>query len=130
MARRARIRGETRQGGGAPRTLPRDELPAPHACPCCSGQPGRGATRLRALQKSLVGGARCAPVAPDRGCVSRDLEILTTPRTGLAPVIADPIKLPTPRWKIGRTTSWEYAYSCSAPKSQCYEFCYRRVANL
>src|SRR5215207_11624097 len=79
LAHRARIRGETRQGSGSHRTFPRDELPAPHAGPCCSGQPGRGATCLRALQKPLVRGAWSFPIISDRGCVSRDLEILTTP---------------------------------------------------
>src|SRR5215213_7041478 len=65
LGHRARICSETCQCSGNYRTFPGDQLPAPHAGPRRSGQPGRGATRLRALQKPALGGARRAPVASD-----------------------------------------------------------------
>src|SRR5919202_5045857 len=63
LEQRTSIRSEARQGSGGYGTFPRDQLPAPHAGPRRSGQPGRGATCLRALQKPNVSGARRAPAA-------------------------------------------------------------------
>jgi hypothetical protein len=60
-----------------------------------SGQPGRGATCLRTLQKPLVGGAGRAPIATDRASVSRNVEFLTTPDTRQVP----PITYPPMEWR-------------------------------
>src|SRR5215210_9362376 len=79
LAHRAGVRRETRQGSGGHRAVPRDELPATYAGPRRSGQQGRGATRLRALQKPPLGGTRRSPIATDRGRVSRRSENVISP---------------------------------------------------